>query len=164
DFPKGLDGSGQKIAIIELGGGYKTADLKTYFSRLGIKLPKVTAVSVDGAKNAPTGQADGPDGEVMLDIEVAGAAAPGAQILVYFPASSPHALACGGTHLEASNGAISREVVWNAGGGATGGGISDVFGPPSWQKSSKVPPSANPGGRHGRGVPDVSGDADPATG
>ena len=62
DFPKGLDGSGQKIAMIELGGGYKTADLKTYFSRLGIKLPKVTAVSVDGAKNAPTGQADGPDG------------------------------------------------------------------------------------------------------
>jgi kumamolisin len=27
-----------------------------------------------------------------------------------------------------------------------------------------VPPSANPGGRIGRGVPDVSGDADPQTG
>jgi kumamolisin len=27
-----------------------------------------------------------------------------------------------------------------------------------------VPPSANPGGRKGRGVPDVAGDADPATG
>jgi kumamolisin len=83
---------------------------------------------------------------------------------VDFTASSPHVLACGGTRLEAGDGSISREVVWNAGGGATGGGISDVFPLPSWQSSAKVPPSANAGGRHGRGVPDVAGDADPATG
>ena len=84
---------------------------------------------------------------------------------VDFPASSPHVVACGGTRLEASKGAISNEVVWNAaGGGATGGGVSDVFALPSWQSAAKVPPSANPGGRRGRGVPDVSGDADPATG
>jgi len=59
-----------------------------------------------------------------------------------------------------------REVVWNEGqsGGATGGGISDVFDLPSWQKAAKVPASANPGGRIGRGVPDVAGDADPQTG
>jgi kumamolisin len=243
-YPAGLDGRGQKVALIELGGGYKPADLKAYFARLGIEQPKVTAVSVDGAKNSPTGDPGGPDGEVMLDIEVVGAIAPAAQILVYFapntdrgfldaittaihdsrrpsaisiswgapeaqwtkqsttqfdqafqaaaalgitvccasgdggssdgmsdgrahvdfPASSPHVVACGGTRVEVKNGAISSEVVWNAGGGATGGGISDVFAPPPWQSKAKVPPSANPGHRHGRGVPDVAGDADPATG
>ncbi len=84
DFPAGSDGSGEKIAIIELGGGYKTADLKTYFARLGITKPRVTAASVDGARNSPTGDPGGPDGEVMLDIEVAGAVVPGAQMLVYF--------------------------------------------------------------------------------
>ncbi len=45
---------------------------------------------------------------------------------VDFPASSPFALACGGTRLEAVGGSISAEVVWNDGanGGASGGGIS----------------------------------------
>ena len=41
-------------------------------------------MSVDGATNSPTGDADGPDGEVELDIEVSGAVAPSAQIAVYF--------------------------------------------------------------------------------
>lgn len=73
---------------------------------------------------------------------------------VDFPASSPHALACGGTSLRPST-----ETVWNNGssGGATGGGISDTFAQPAWQ--SGVPATAS-----GRGVPDVSGDADPQTG
>jgi kumamolisin len=39
---------------------------------------------VDGAANTPTGDSSGPDGEVELDIEVAGAIAPGAQIAAYF--------------------------------------------------------------------------------
>ena len=246
DYPAGLDGSSRKVALIELGGGYKRADLKAYFTRLGIAQPKVTSVSIDGASNQPTGDPRGPDGEVMLDLEIVGAIAPGVQILVYFapntdrgfldaitaathdrrgpsaisiswgapeaqwtrqamtqfdqafqaattlgiticcasgdngssdgikdgrahvdfPASSPHVVACGGTRVVATNGAIANEVVWNAGevGGASGGGISDVFALPSWQSAAKVPPSANPGGRRGRGVPDVSGDADPATG
>ena len=84
DFPSGLNGSGQCIGIIELGGGYKTQDLQTFFSGLGIAVPTVTAVSVDSATNSPTGSANGPDGEVELDIEVAGAVAPGAQLAVYF--------------------------------------------------------------------------------
>jgi kumamolisin len=42
------------------------------------------AVSVDHGTNAPTGSANGPDREVMLDIEVAGAIAPGARIVVSF--------------------------------------------------------------------------------
>lgn len=245
-FPSG-DGTGQAIGIIELGGGYAQSDLQTFFAGLKLPVPKVIAVSVDGAQNAPTGDPNGPDTEVALDIEVAGAVAPGATIVVYFapntdagfldainqaamdtvnkpsvisiswggpesswtaqslqsynsalqaaasvgvtvcvacgdngsddgvgdgkyhvdfPASSPYSLACGGTSLKISGSSISSEVVWNDGasGGATGGGVSDSFPLPSYQSKAKVPPSANKGAFKGRGVPDVAGDADPATG
>ena len=83
DFPGG-DGAGQCVAIIELGGGFTTADLKTYFSGLQSASPTVVAVSVDHGQNQPTGAANGPDGEVMLDIEVVGAIAPKALVAVYF--------------------------------------------------------------------------------
>lgn len=83
-FPAGTDGSGQCIALIELGGGYRPKDLDAYFSKIGVKAPSVTAVPVDKAHNKPTGNPSGPDGEVMLDIEVAGSIAPGAKIAVYF--------------------------------------------------------------------------------
>ena len=245
DFQTGINGQGQCIGIIELGGGYRSSNLTTYFQNLGIPMPVVTARSVDGGHNQPTGDPNGPDGEVMLDIEVAGAVAPGAKIVVYFapntdagfldavstaihdtlnkpsavsiswgsaesdwtnqamqamdqafqdaaslgvticcaagdngstdgvndgllhvdfPASSPYAHACGGTRLEGSGSMITNEIVWNEGvsGGATGGGISDVFDLPKWQANANIPPLANPGGRIGRGVPDVAGDADPA--
>jgi kumamolisin len=78
-----LDGAGQTIAIIELGGGYQSSDLQIFFREAGIPMPNVSAISVDNAANAPT-TADSADGEVMLDIEVAGAVAPGANIAVYF--------------------------------------------------------------------------------
>jgi kumamolisin len=84
DFPANATGSGQTIGILELSGGYSSSDLATYFKNLGIKTPTVTAVSVDGATNSPTGDANGPDGEVELDIEVAGAVAPDAHIAMYF--------------------------------------------------------------------------------
>jgi len=249
NFPAGLTGAGQTIGIIELGGGFTQSDLNTYFSGLNISpAPTVIAVSVDGAQNQPTGDTNGPDTEVMLDIEVAGAVAPGAEIVVYFapntdagfldainqavmdtvnkpavisiswggpesswtaqslqtynsalqsasavgvtvcvaagdngstdgvndgldhvdfPASSPYALACGGTTLNINGGTISSEVVWNdlsTGEGATGGGISETFPIPSWQANASVPPSDNPGNFVGRGLPDVAGDADPNTG
>jgi kumamolisin len=84
NFPAGT-GQGECVAIIELGGGERLADLSTYFSGLGIHAaPRVVAVSVDHGKNHPTGDPNGPDGEVMLDIEVVGAVAPGANIAVYF--------------------------------------------------------------------------------
>jgi kumamolisin len=84
-FPTGVTGKGETIGIIELGGGYTSSDLSTYFSNLNISpAPTVIAVSVDGGQNAPTGDTSGPDTEVMLDIEVAGAVAPGARIVVYF--------------------------------------------------------------------------------
>jgi len=248
DFPVGLNGTGVSIGIIELGGGESSSDLSTYFQSLGLPVPKLVVVPVDGSSNAPTGNPNGPDGEVMLDIEMAGGIAPGATIAVYFapntdrgfvdalttaindaqnkpsvisiswgsaestwtsqaiqslnqaledattlgitvccaagdggssdgvsdnlahvdfPASSPYALGCGGTKIVSQSGSSLTEVVWNdeaQGGGATGGGISDVFPLPSWQDSANVPPSANPGGHVGRGVPDVAGDADPSTG
>ncbi len=73
---------GRLVAIIELGGGFTASDLAQYFNGLGItRPPSVTAVSVAGGANQPGGDADG---EVMLDIEVIGALAPGAKIVVYF--------------------------------------------------------------------------------
>jgi len=244
NFPTAGNGSGQTVAIIELGGGYQKADLDTYFKGLNLNSPSVTAVSVDGGANTPGSDADG---EVMLDIEVVGAVANGAKMAVYFapntdkgfvdaitdavhdtarkpsvisiswggpedswsaqsrnamnaalqdaatlgvtvtvasgdngstdgvndkrlhldfPASSPFALACGGTTLNGSGKTISSEVVWNEitkKEGATGGGVSTAFPLPSYQQSAKVPqqPQAK---FAGRGVPDVAGDADPSTG
>ena len=245
-FPAGTDGTGQTVAIIELGGGFTQSDLSTYFSGLGLAVPSVTAVGVDGSANSPGQDADG---EVELDIQVVGGVAPGAAQVVYFgpntdqgfidaisdavhgaptpiavsiswgmsedqwsqqsraamdsvfadaaalgvtvtvaagdngasddpggqnsvhcdfPASSPNALACGGTKLvgNTTSYAISSEVVWNelsSNEGAGGGGVSDTFPLPAYQQSAGVPASAN-GGGSGRGVPDVAGNADPVTG
>jgi kumamolisin len=83
NFPTGT-GQGECIAIIELGGGYRTTDLQRYFTGLNVSQPRLLAASVDHGKNHPTGSGNGPDGEVMLDIEVAGAIAPDAKIVVYF--------------------------------------------------------------------------------
>ena len=244
NFPAGLTGAGQTIAIVELGGGFSTTDLTTYFGNLQIPAPNVSAVSVDNGANTPGSDADG---EVMLDIEVAGAVAPAAQIAVYFapntdqgfhdaiaqavhdatrkpsivsiswggpedgwtqqardamnaalqdagalgvtvtvaagddgstdgvndasahvdfPASSPFCLACGGTAVQASNGKITNEQVWNELAnqeGATGGGVSAIFPLPAYQQGANVPKQVNTG-FVGRGVPDVAGDADPTTG
>ncbi|WP_353071954.1 S53 family peptidase [Tunturiibacter gelidoferens] len=84
---------------------------------------------------------------------------------VDFPASSPHVLACGGTKLIGTGSSINSEVVWNEianNEGATGGGVSNFFPLPTWQANAGVPAPTNSAG--GRGVPDVSGDADPSTG
>lgn len=83
---------------------------------------------------------------------------------VDFPASSPFALACGGTKLIGSGMNITEEAVWNEGvrGGGGGGGVSNKFARPDYQSPFNIP--ASPSGNNGRGVPDVSGDADPATG
>ena len=245
DFPTGVNGSGQCIGIIELGGGYRKADINAYFSKLKIKSPVVRTVRVDGGRNQPS-TPDSADGEVMLDILVAAAVAPKAKIAVYyapntdkgfldaltmaihdstnkpsvisiswgsaeknwtaqamtsfdealqtaaalgvtvcaaagdngsgdgvgdgkahvdFPASSPFMLACGGTKLVASGGAITSETVWNVStASATGGGVSDFFAVPTYQTPTGIPVSANGGNHRGRGVPDVAAVADPNTG
>ena len=82
-FPD-ADGSGQTVAVIELGGGFGQSDLDTYFGGLGLSTPTVTAVGVDGATNQAGKDPSGADGEVLLDIEVAGAIAPAAKVVVYF--------------------------------------------------------------------------------
>ena len=82
-FPRGT-GESECVALIELGGGFRPADLNAYFSGLEVGPPTVTAVSVDHGTNSPTGDANGPDGEVMLDVEVVGAIAPDAKIVAYF--------------------------------------------------------------------------------
>ena len=245
DFPSAFTGKGETVAILELGGGFSTTDLATYFQSLSLATPTITAVSVDGGINSP-GTDTNADGEVMLDIEVVGAVAPDASIAVYFapntdqgfldalstavhdstnkpsvvsiswgqsedswtaqartqmeqtltdaaslgvtvtvaagdngsadgvtdgqqhvdfPASAPHALACGGTSLQAANGQITSESVWNdgSGGGATGGGVSRQFALPSYQSAAQVPDNVDSNAT-GRGVPDVAGNADPQTG
>ncbi len=82
DFPPGLDGNGQTIALIELGGGFDPADTEAAFAAMRLTPPRVVAVSVDQARNDPSGS--GADGEVALDIQVAGGLAPGAEIVAYF--------------------------------------------------------------------------------
>ncbi len=123
DFPTTLNGSGQCIAIIELGGGYKRRDLQTYFQQLNIPLPKVTSVSVDHGHNHPAGTPNSADGEVDLDIEVAGAIAPGAHIVVYFAPNTDRGFLdaiTSATHDTTNNPSVisiswgSAEVSWTA--------------------------------------------------
>jgi len=87
DFPANLDGTGEKIGIVELGGGYTDQDLATYFAQAGLaQTPRyVTRPVTGGATNAPAPDAeDEPDVEVLLDMEVAGTIAPGAELFMYF--------------------------------------------------------------------------------
>lgn len=98
---------------------------------------------------------------------------PAGKLSVDFPASVPEALACGGTQLVAKEGRIEREITWNdrAWKLASGGGVSIHFPLPDYQKEVGVPrlPAEGAYGKRkagfaGRGVPDVSGNADPLTG
>ena len=82
-FPQDASGAGQIIGIIELGGGYRPKDIRDYFQSQGLPVPTVKSISVDHGHNHPT-TAQSADGEVMLDIEVAGSVAPGVAMAVYF--------------------------------------------------------------------------------
>lgn len=103
NFPSGT-GTGQTIALIELGGGFASTDLKNYWKQIGVGSVAVTAVSVDGAQNSPVGDPDSADGEVVLDIEVAGGVAPAAKIAVYFADNTDQGF------LDAINAAIHDQV------------------------------------------------------
>lgn len=83
-FPTKYTGKGQSIAILELSGGITEENIKTYFQKIGAPLPKVVFVSVDGATNSPTTPNNSADGEVCLDVLLAGGVASGATIVVYF--------------------------------------------------------------------------------
>lgn len=112
-FPRHVNGTGQCIGVIELGGGYHRSDLESLFSSLKLPVPKITDVPVGGAKNAPAeydvlntfvtalNRGENPTkgansetrrsaelaqstAETTMDIELVGAFAPGAHIVVYF--------------------------------------------------------------------------------
>jgi kumamolisin len=112
-FPRHANGKGQCIGVIELGGGHHRSDLEIFFSSLRLPVPQITDVSVGGAKNAPAeyaalqafmaalnaganpGRSASPGSrraaesaqstaETTMDIELVGAFAPGAHIVVYF--------------------------------------------------------------------------------
>ena len=87
DFPTEVTGAGQCIALIELGGGYFDSDTTQAFAAMGLAPPHVTAIPVSGGANSP-GHSTAADEEVALDLQVAGAAAPGAAIAVYFAPAS----------------------------------------------------------------------------
>jgi subtilase family serine protease len=78
-----------------------------------------------------------------------------------FPASSPHVVAVGGTRLTLNKGKWQSEAVWN-GDGAGGGGCSEEFSSPPWQRAASTWSSVGCNGL--RAVSDVSADADPYTG
>jgi len=84
-----------------------------------------------------------------------------------YPASSPWVLGCGGTTVRPDNAGTDREIVWNDGIGASGGGVSAITPRPSWQSSASVPEPVDAWERPdflGRGVPDVAAVADLTTG
>lgn len=267
DFPRGLDGRGERLGIVLLGGGFQRADLAAFFAGIGGRPPAIRVIGVDGARNAPADpaairaalEAAGIGGrpvaplpqeapaasggdvhwtlEATLDVEIAGSLVPGAELLVvfapptiqgkvhaisrllaarprpavlsaswggfesdyrdqdvramealfleaaardvtlcfasgdsgdgtaafggpgkapavFYPASSPWVLACGGTTLAASG---RRETVWAESLAGhrlgSGGGISRRFARPDWQ--------AGLGGEAGgRRLPDVAAKAD----
>lgn len=85
-FPTTADGTGQTVAIVELGGAYSPTDLAMFCKGSGIAVPSVTATAVGGA--SIVADPGGADVEVMLDVEVVAAAAPGAKQLVFFGENS----------------------------------------------------------------------------
>jgi subtilase family serine protease len=80
------------------------------------------------------------------------------------PAAQPYVTGVGGTNLTLkSDNSYQSETIWNSGifGGAGGGGLSQFWKQPSWQTGPGVQNQYSNGMRE---TPDVSLDADPATG
>lgn len=76
-------GKGYTGGIIELGGGYNLKQVDAYFTSQKLPVPGFVSVLVAGGSNTEDG-VDGADGEVQLDMIVAGAIATGATFRVYF--------------------------------------------------------------------------------
>jgi len=80
-------GKGYTGGIIELGGGYTLGQVDAYFVSQQLPLPTFVSVPIAGGSNTSDGP-NGADGEVALDMIVAGALAPGATFRVYFAANT----------------------------------------------------------------------------
>ena len=83
DFPEAYDGSGECIGVIELGGGYLRSDIDQFFAGSPGGPPEI----LDDGVNSPGGSPI-VDMEVTMDIQIAGSAAPGARLVVYFGSGS----------------------------------------------------------------------------
>ncbi len=75
-----------------------------------------------------------------------------------FPTDEPWVTSVGGTSLSRSGASSFQETAWDD----SGGGFSSFYATPSYQQS--LPASIQQQLNHRRGVPDVSGDANPSTG
>jgi kumamolisin len=237
-----LDGEGQSIAIISLGGKLNRAELRRDFAAMRLPMPRLRMKDIDPA-SIPEEQNNGPTDETHLDLEVICCICPRANITIYraandggpafatavetavdegnavisiswgraeepddkhsamervlrkasksgvtvcasagdggssafrdglhaipapdgrahveYPASSPYVLACGGTQLMLAKGK-HHEDVWNmslAQSSATGGGVSEVFAAPAWQRAHAIDVTSVNTGKSGRVVPDVA--------
>jgi subtilase family serine protease len=79
-----------------------------------------------------------------------------------FPNDDPWVTSVGGTTITLNSDSSVDATAWNSNGGASGGGFSAFFAEPSFQQG--LPASVQSAFNHRRGLPDVSADADPATG
>lgn len=111
EFPPDFNGTGQTIGLIELGGGFRREDIKSFCSRMGLVEPSITVVEIGSGKNRPAeppaihelldamngriklaAKAEQSDSfeaaqctlEVTMDVEILTALAPSARIVVYF--------------------------------------------------------------------------------
>lgn len=79
EFPKGVTGKGQTIGIVELGGVYKSSDLELFFEKIEVPMPKIEVVG-----HQPGGYSETNNCEVTMDLQIAGAIAPDAKIVIYY--------------------------------------------------------------------------------
>jgi kumamolisin len=236
--PSGLDGTGERISFVQLGGCYDLRELDSFFRQCGIPCPRIASRVVTGqCMERRPNWSNRYDREVVSGLQIAGGVAPKAQYCVYFamntergylqafraaisddeapsavcltwtkpeeqcsddfvaefvdllqeaadksiticstsgnrgpwnigqngsagaqfPGSSPLVLSCGGTRIWMTESGALREVVWNDGLEASGGGQSRRFGRPEWQRNDHgAVRSINPTGRM---VPDVAANA-----
>lgn len=80
-IPADLDGSGQSIGILEFSNGFSLPDAQSFWQMHDIDPPEVEFISIDGTRN-DYGRSSA-DQEASLDLQWAGALAPGAKLLVY---------------------------------------------------------------------------------
>jgi len=88
NFPPDLDGTGQKVGLLEFAGGFRQRDLEKHFASLGMGPPHVTAVGIEGGANleeAPPNES----GEVLSNLQIVGTIAPKAEIFAYFAPYTP---------------------------------------------------------------------------
>ena len=73
-------GRGERVAILEFGGGFSSADFSAFCAAYGLPAADVTEVSVSGAKNDYSGRTGDADVEVALDMDWVRATAPEAEM------------------------------------------------------------------------------------